>query len=406
MKKLLIIGYTWPEPKTTGAGVRMLQLIQLFLKNDFEITFATTAEKSIYSENLQALGISEKHIKLNDSGFDEFLKELQPDFVLFDRFYTEEQFGWRDAEVCPKSVRILDTEDLHFLRNARQISLKQEKEVNPLESDMAKREIASIYRSDISLIISEEEMAILQERFKIDSALLHYIPFLLDNNFEISKNTPSFEERNHFIFLGNYKHQPNVDAVLELKKEIWPLVSKQIPEAEMHCYGAYAPDKIKQLHSPKERFFVNGWVEDAEEKISNARVMLVPLRFGAGMKGKLLQAMQCGTPSITTTLGAEGISGTLPWSGFVTDTHEDFADKAVLLYNNKEIWEASKQHGFTILKERFMASNFEGNFFKKINSVSETLEVHRQNNFIGSLLAHHTLQSTKYLSKWIEEKNK
>ncbi len=406
MKKLLIIGYVWPEPGTTGAGVRMMQLIHFFLKNDFKITFVSTAEKSIYSEDLNVLGITESLIKLNDSGFDEFLKEVNPNLVLFDRFYTEEQFGWRVAEVCTKAVRILDTEDLHFLRNARQISVKQEKKIDFLESDLAKREIASIYRSDISLVISEEEMQLLQERFKIDTSILHYLPFLLENIPQTAENAPSFEERNHFIFLGNYKHQPNIDAVLELRNEIWPLISKQLPEAEMHCYGAYAPDHLKQLHKPAERFFFNGWTEDALEKIRKSRVMLAPLRFGAGLKGKLIQAMQCGTPSITTPLGAEGIAGDLEWSGFIEDNSTDFVEKAALLYEDRLMWEASRQNGFTILDQRFLAIKFEEIFLEKINLVAENIDSHRENNFIGSLLAHHSLQSTKYLSKWIKEKNK
>lgn len=406
MKKLLIIGYVWPEPQTTGAGVRMMQLINLFLKNDFEITFVSTAEKSIYSEDLNTLGVVENKIKLNDSSFDTFLEEVNPDLVLFDRFYTEEQFGWRVSEVCPKAARILDTEDLHFLRNARQNSLTQEKEIYFLESDMAKREIASMYRSDISLIISEEEVELLKNRFKIDSSILHYLPFLLENNSKVIENLPSFEERNHFIFLGNYKHPPNADAVLELKNTIWPLLSKQLPEAELHCYGAYASEHLKQLHKPAERFFFHGWIEDANAKIANAKVMLAPLRFGAGLKGKLLQGMQCGTPSITNSLGAEGIAGTLPWGGYIEDYTKGFVEKATQLYKDKSMWETCRQNGFYILEQRFSPANFEESFFAKINSVSQNIETHRQNNFIGSLLAHHSLQSTKYLSKWIEEKNR
>lgn len=404
MQKLLIIGYTWPEPKTTGAGVRMMQLISFFLKNDFQITVASTAEKSSYSENLVLLGIQEQSLLLNDSTFNDFVKKLQPDFVLFDRFYTEEQFGWRVAEVCPNAMRILDTEDLHFLRKSREQTIKLDKNVPLIFSEVAKREMASIYRCDLSLIISEVEMKLLQNKFNVDALLLHYLPFLNQNK-TISKETPTFEDRKHFIFIGNYKHQPNVDSVLELKNKIWPLISKMIPDAELHCFGAYASKQIEQLHKPDERFFVKGWVDDLQTTIENARVMLAPLRFGAGLKRKLIEAMQFGTPSLTTQIGSEGISDEKKWNGFILDDTIDFSEKAVQLYTNKSLWQKSQQKGFEIL-QNFNSLNFEGEFLEKIFSIKNNLESHRNSNFTGALLMYHTFQSTKYMSKWIEEKNK
>lgn len=406
MQKLLIIGYTWPEPKTTGAGVRMMQLIDGFLKNNFQITFASAAEKTQYSEDLNSHGILEQSIKLNDSTFDEFVKKLQPSVVVYDRFYTEEQFGWRVAEVCPNALRILDTEDLHFLRKSREQAIKQDKEIQLNLSEFAKRELASLYRCDLSLIISETEMTILTDQFKIEKSLLCYLPFLQENNSFDKDCFPGFDQRTHFIFIGNFRHQPNVDAVLELKKSIWPLISLQLPEAELHIYGAYASEQIKQLDKPGERFFIKGWVENADSKIKNARVMLAPLRFGAGLKGKLIQSMQCGTPSITTPIGAEGINGKFPWNGFIEGDTELFSEKACALYQNKLQWEESQNNGFQILEKRFDCLSFTENVFDKIQSTFLSLDKHRQNNFIGALLMHHTLQSSKYMSKWIEEKNK
>jgi glycosyltransferase involved in cell wall biosynthesis len=404
MQKLLIIGYTWPEPKTTGAGVRMMQLIDFFLKNDFEITFVSAAEKTQYSEDLESLGIHEQGTKLNDSSFDEFVKELNPDVVAFDRFYTEEQFGWRVAETCPKAVRILDTEDLHFLRFAREEELKTKLPVNYKNSTFAFREIASIYRCDLSLIISNAEMDLLQNEFKIDSALLHYLPFLAKKTNQ--ETLPSFEEREHFIFMGNFKHKPNADAVLELKNTIWPLISNQLPEAELHCYGAYASQQIKELHNPKEGFFISGWVDNAAGAIGNTRVMLAPLRFGAGLKGKLIDAMQYGTPCVTTKTGIEGITDATLWNAYIEDNPSDFAIKAIQLYTEKKSWQEAQINGFDILDKRFNKNQFESEFLEKITFIQKNLTSHRLDNFVGSLLMHHTLQSTKYMSKWIEEKNK
>ena len=118
-KKLLIIGNVWPEPNSTAAGRRMLQLIEAFQNNDYKITFISAASKTDNSFQLEKLNIVTFEILLNDSSFDSLVKEIDPDIVIFDRFLTEEQFGWRITETCPKAIRILDTEDLHFLRTAR-----------------------------------------------------------------------------------------------------------------------------------------------------------------------------------------------------------------------------------------------------------------------------------------------
>ncbi len=250
-------------------------------------------------------------------------------------------------------------------------------------------------------------MQLLQEKFKMDVSLLFYLPFLCQKISHSEKESlPTFEERTNFIFLGNYKHQPNLDAILYLKETIWPILSKTLPKAELHGFGAYVSPQIKQLHNPKERFFIRGWVEDAFKEVQKAKVMLAPLRYGAGLKGKLIQAMQSGTPSITSTVGAEGIPGDYFWSGFIENNPDAFSEKAKELFTNKLIWQQAQTNGFTILEKRFTKENFANNLLKKIETTLLDLKKHREDNWIGSLLAHHSMQSTKYFSKWIEEKNK
>ena len=403
MKKLLIIGHTFPEPSTTAAGSRMMQLIVLFQEENYQITFASTAAVSERTANLQAQNISVKNIKLNDASFDAFIKELNPEVVLFDRYITEEQFGWRVAENCPNALRVLDTEDLHFLRKAREEAVKNGKPVSEADlfSETAKRELASILRCDVSLIISEYEMELLQNTFKITPDVLFYLPFLVE---EVCQNTPSFKVRQNFLAIGNLLHAPNVDSVLQLKK-LWPAIKKQLPQAELHIYGAYAPQQILQLHNVNEGFIVKGWAPDVEGVMKNYRVQLAPLRFGAGLKGKLLDAMRFGLPSITTAIGAEGMHGEHSFGGIIASSNEDFISTAVKLYSEENLWNQAKQNGYEIIAKRFQKSLFSEDFKRQIRTLSLKLEKHRQENFIGQILQHHTLQSTKYLSKWIAEKN-
>jgi glycosyltransferase involved in cell wall biosynthesis len=413
--ELLIIGFVWPEPKSSAAGSRMLQLIEQFLNQDFEITFACAAKTSNNTYDLSQLGVKTQSILLNDASFDAFISQLQPDVVLFDRFMVEEQYGWRVAEHCPNALRVLDTEDFHGLRKAREQALKEgvEVTVEHLQNDTTKREIASIYRCDLSLIISEAEIDILTQQFKIDRNLLHYLPFLLEPvAVEAVSQLPKFEERQHFITIGNFLHPPNYDAVLFLKQSIWSLIRQQLPKAELHIYGAYESQKVIQLHNKRDGFLIKGFAEDVNDVMQQAKVCLAPLRFGAGLKGKLVDAIQNGTPCIMSGIAAEGMFSSLSSlsevevNGFVEDNQEAFAQKAVELYTKAEVWKDKQQIGFKVLNHRFDKSNFKDEFAQKIEALRTDLKSHRQNNFIGTILQHQTLQSTKYLSKWIEEKNR
>ncbi len=408
-QQVLIIGFVWPEPNSSGAGTRMLQLIELFLKQGWKITFASAASDSEFMFDVMSLGVEKVAIAINDSGFDEFVKALNPTIVLFDRFMVEEQFGWRVAEQCPNALRMLDTIDLHSLRIARQKATKEQTEfhLDDLFSDTAKREIASILRCDIALLISEVEMELLQKHYKIDSSLIYYLPFLVDAIGEqMTQSWLSFEERKDFIFIGNFLHEPNWSAVQYIKETIWPIIKDELPEASMQIYGAYPSQKVLQLHNPKERFLVLGRAENAFDVVSKARVVLAPLQFGAGAKGKLIEAMQCGTPSVTTTVGAESMNGDLAWSGSIADDPAAIAKAAMELYQDKKLWQQAQQNGVAIVNQRYEKSLFENDFIAHLLSVQNNLAPHRNANFIGAILLHHTTASTKYMSRWIEAKNR
>ena len=407
MHSLLIIGQTFPEPTTTAAGGRMLQLIEMFISHGYAITFASSASSSEKSFNLDSIGVATQQIAINDSSFDDFVMQLNPTRVLFDRFITEEQFAWRVTQSCPKALKILDTEDLHFLRKARQQALKNATDVKDsnLFTETAKREIASILRCDLSLIISEFEMKLLTDTFAVSKEILYYLPFMV-TKLPDSSNFPEFEQRTNFMTIGNLLHGPNVDSVLYLKKEIWPLIKKQLPQAQLYIYGNYAPQHILELHNQKQGFYIMGWADSVAHVMQKARVCLAPLRFGAGLKGKLLDAMLYGTPGVTTSIGAEGMYGDLPMPGVIADTPERFAEHSVAIYSNKIKWQENAQRGVEIIKERYNSKAISRDFMTRLDALKTNLKLHRQAHFIGQILQHQSLQASKYLSKWIEEKNK
>ena len=406
---ILVIGLVWPEPRSTAAGKRMLQVLDLFLERGDQIYFGSTATKNERSFDLNLLGINCLEIELNSSTFDILLLSVRPDLVLFDRFISEEQFGWRVAEACPGALRILDTEDLHFLRNTRRSLLQSDQDfIQALMNDeIAKREIASIYRCDLSLIISDAEMSLLQEHFQISPQLLCHLPFLSDPvSEEELQQYPPFEARKDFMTIGNFRHEPNRQSVLDLKQRIWPAIRERLPEVNLFIYGAYCDAAMLKLHNEKEGFFVIGPVDQAKDAFVKARICLAPIRFGAGQKGKLFEAMLYGTPSITTHLGAEGMNGNLPWNGFITDDFSVFIEESVRLYSDQDLWSGAQRNGIKILNTCFNKENYVPAFFNKLETLKDNLVLYRNKNFIGSMLMAETVKSTKYLSKWIEEKNK
>jgi len=405
---ILFIGSVWPEPNSSAGGTRTMQLIELFQKQGWKITFASAAADSEFAVNLKELNIDQISIKLNDKSFDSFIKQLEPTIVVFDKFITEEQFGWRVAENCSSALRILDTIDLHCLRLARQKAVKENRDFTftDLNSDTAKREIASILRCDISLMISSFEMELLQNHFKVDKSLIYYLPFLL-NPLEKTDidNWPTFEERKGFMTIGNFLHEPNWDSVQYLKKEIWPLIRKQLPNAELYIYGSYSSQKVNELHKPKEGFYIMGRAKNVKDVFQNARICLAPIRFGAGMKGKLIDAMLYGTPSITTNIGAESMHSNLEWNGSIENNPEKFTNSTVELYQNKTAWTKAQANGIHIINTCY-SKELGNQFVQYVLTIQQTIEKHRSDNFTGAMLMHHTISSTKYMAQWIEEKNK
>lgn len=425
MHNVLIIGYVWPEPRSSAAGSRMIELIELFRAQGWRVTFASAAALSEHRADLAALDVAEVPITLNCDSFDAFIGELQPDLVLFDRFFSEEQFGWRVEKHCPNALRILETCDLHSLRDTRQRLLKaaQQRAGSELEKqqqgpvvaemdelfqamaddDMAQREIAAIYRCDLSLVISDFEQALLQQRFGVPAGLLHHCTLML---IPTATGQPPFEQRAHFISIGNFRHGPNWDSVLWLKQQIWPLIRQRLPQAQLHIYGSYPPPKATALHNARQGFHVLGWADDAHAVMVQARVCLAPLRFGAGIKGKLADAMACGTPSVTTPIGSEGMHGELPWGGAVAREAQAFAEAAVALHEDRARWQQARDNAERILAECFDRQQAGQALIERLHRLRANLQAERRANFVGSMLRHHLHKSTQYMAQWIAAKNR
>ena len=161
-----------------------------------------------------------------------------------------------------------------------------------------------------------------------------------------------------------------------------------------------------ELHNEKDGFLVKGRANSVEKIFNQAKVLLAPIPFGAGLKGKLWESMQFGLPNVTSTIGAEAMHKDLPWNGFIEDSDEVLVEKAIELYQDENLWNKAQENGYQILEALFMKDLFANSFIDKVSELMENLDNQRTENYLGKILQHHQLNSTKYMSRWIEAKNK
>lgn len=406
--KILIIGYVWPEITSSAAGLRDWNLVDTFQQAGWKVIYASPSQPNAFSEKLKTKGVDTVPVQANDPHFDEQLKSMAPDFVIFDRFVIEEQFGWRVTEVCPEAVRILDTQDLHFLRRKREEALKEGHSIEDiakcrfdLQTDSTLRELASIYRCDGTMVLSDFELQLLIEKMKIPPELLKLSRF----HYSRPEISPGFKDRAGFVLLGNFRHAPNADGVLWFRNELWPLIRKELPSAKVSIYGAYPPREMMNLTHSESGFFVKGPIPDQFPVLRNARVNLAPLRFGAGIKGKITDGWWAGTPVVTTPIGAEGMSENLPWGGRVASNPHEFAALAIQLHEDEALWTECQAHAHALINQLYSCERNSSQLIDYLVQLKKRFKNSRKDNWVGSILRHHSHQSTKYFSKWIEAKN-
>jgi hypothetical protein len=292
-------------------------------------------------------------------------------------------------------------------------------------------------------------MRLMRDRFGVPASKLVPASFFCDESSSAAKKTETdrggsrpFASREGFTTIGTFYHPPNVDAVRWLAAEVWPKIRESLPDATMRVYGAYPTEAVKQLHRPKEGFLVLGFAESVAAAMDESRVLLAPLRFGAGIKGKIVDAWMHGLPVVTTPIGAEGMrpGEDALWSDCsarrIKDEEEDwggrwrsldaasFARDAVALHEDADAWERARARGSGLIDELFAGEKnlaavrdatealfveAEAEFENvreggETESFSTTLEARRARDYVGGALWHHTLRSTEYFSRWIEMK--
>jgi len=238
----------------------------------------------------------------------------------------------RDAKV------LFHTVDLHFLRMFRQAAIEKNDELLGRSHEMQKIEYDAIRNSDATIVVSTTEAEILKK--DLPNEPISVIPLVLASKY---KNIPSFGSRKNIFFVGSFEHAPNIDAVNYFVAEILPLLRAQIKDIVLYVVGANPPFQIQKLNS--EGIKVMGYVKDLDSIFNSCRVSIAPLRFGAGIKGKVASSLLAGVPVVATQIAIEGMELTAGENILVADTPESFAQKIIEVYENEIMWEKMSKNG-------------------------------------------------------------
>ncbi len=412
----LIFSTVWPEPDSSAAGVRQMQWVRALLGLFDQITLISPAklkQDGDWGELKLPPRVNCLPLPMNRWDVATQLKALNPELVVFDRFILEEQFGAIVYEALPNAVCLLETEDLHLVRRARESAREKWAHLAcPANefyfTETALREIASIERADFSSVVSSFEERLLEEVFGVNQEVQSWIPFAFDPPVFDSAFIP-FDQRKDFVWIGNFRHAPNADGLRWFKKEIWPRIRKSIPHAKMKVFGAYPSEAFMGWNRDRSSGIeVKGSALTLADAFQGAKVNLAPLRFGAGVKGKILEGFRFGLPVVTTWVGAEGLragdEGVFP--GKVARDADDFADQAIRLHEDRAEWEQCSGECPRFMSATYAEDIQMDRMRQRITVLLEKKASGALPRFRSRMLRQELMNSRKYFSKWIEEKEK
>ena len=335
VKKILVIDDRTPTPDRDAASVTAWFFMKALIELKYDVTFIPDNLKPLerYTENLRKLGV--RTLTNNEIGsIEEFLAEsgAQLDFVFLYRVHTARLNLPLIKKYAPQAKIVFDTVDLHYLREERKAELSKD-EANIKAAKYTKHaEFEMMRAADATIVLSRAEQEIVH---KEDSSInVFNIPLLLDIP---GCNTP-FAKRHDIVFIGGFLHQPNIDAIKYFVNDIWPSVRAKLPDANLLVIGSSAPEDICALGEHDKRIKVIGYVESLDTFFNQCRLAIAPLRYGAGIKGKIGTSASYGVPCVATELAAEGMGLVDGVEILIADGAEQFAEKLVDLYNNENLW--------------------------------------------------------------------
>jgi glycosyltransferase involved in cell wall biosynthesis len=346
-KRILVIDARPPTPEQDAGSLRMFNFLQLLRRMGIKVTFISdTLQRNRCTGILESLGMENLHSpQINDIA--KFLQQHSAayDYAILSRLAVAEKYIDLIKKYAPGTKVVFDTVDLHYLRSEREALTKADDNLKRCAAECKKRELAVARKAHATLVVSPVEKQILEKecpRIRIE---------VVSNIHEIRARGGEFSNRRGLLFIGGFFHTPNVDAVLFFARNIFPLVEKALPDVCFHIIGSNPPDEISRLANL--RILVHGFVPDVGPFFNTCKVSVAPLRFGAGIKGKINQSQAYGVPVVATSLAVEGMQLEHGESVLVADTPEKFAEAIVSVYTNENLWNRLSQNGIRNLEEHF-----------------------------------------------------
>ena len=284
-----------------------------------------------YTQDLQKAGVEVLYHPWLESLHDFFRERgTEFDYVFISRHYIAINYVSLLKRYCPNTRFIFDTVDLHYLREQRLAELENSLPLKRTAEQTRRAEMSVIKASDSTLVVSTVEKAVLEA--DAPGEKVH----ILSNIHEVPGRDTEFSDRKDIYFVGGYQHPPNIDAACWFVSEIWPLIHQQLPEVNFHLIGSKAPERIRALSGDGVIF--HGFVESLQPFLSGCRLAVAPLRYGAGVKGKVNMSMAHGQPVVATLAAVEGMFAEHERELLVADDAQSFADEVVRLYGDEALW--------------------------------------------------------------------
>ncbi|MBI4204743.1 MAG: PIG-L family deacetylase [Betaproteobacteria bacterium] len=349
-RRVLILDLHTPTPDMDSGSVDAYFQMKILGELGYRVTFAPVTElvyRSRYTADLQRIGVECLYAPYTASVVDHLREQgRRYDFVMLNRLAAAEEFIDYVQYECRGARIVFNTVDLHFLREQRRGELTGQRAMARQARDTRRRELRVMQKAAATLVISEAEAALLrQEAPEVRTFHLPLIMHIPDR-----ADTP-FGERKDLFFIGGYRHLPNVDAVLHFVADVWPRVRTRLPGVRFHIIGSDPPPEILALAGSD--IVVEGFVPDAAPFFNGCRLSVAPLRYGAGLKGKVGRSLGYGCPVVLTPLAAEGMNLTDGRDALIAESGERFADAVVRLYENESLWNTLAREGLQFFDAHF-----------------------------------------------------
>lgn len=343
-KHVLIIDDKIPEYDKDSGSRRLTEIIKLLLKNGYGVYLLPNVKeykyKADYAEYFRQLGVVVYEPAVTPQGKlitrEGFIEQVaqKSDFAWLHRPNIFEKYYPVVKRFSPEIPVIFDMVDFHYLRMMREADLKNDPALVKDAEKNLKVELENCRKADKVIVISDKDKEALASHYP-DTSKMEIIGNI-HNHLPKTSEFKSFNDRRGLLFIGGFAHKPNEDAVLWLHNEIMPLVWKKNPDIRVAIVGSNPTDAVVAQQS--ERFSIVGYVEDVAPYFNDARIFVAPLRYGAGIKGKIGQSLEFSLPLVTTPVGAEGFDFGSYSNIIISDTADDLAEKIIGLYNNEQLW--------------------------------------------------------------------